>query len=144
MNKKYKFVSLCLIVCVFMTSFCFAVDQDQVSVLSASDAFIQTSHTSDFNTSTGRCLYGADAIAKAGATSTYVSCVIQRDVKGNGVYENVPGSWVSTSEPGRYASVGNTMYVYKGYWYRTQATYIVTLNGQQYKIVNNSDQYWYN
>lgn len=36
------------------------------------------------------------------------------------------------------------MYVYKGYWYRTQATYIVTLNGQQYKIVNNSDQYWYN
>ena len=142
MKKKYRILSLILVMYIAMSSVCFAVDSSNISVMAESDAFDEITHISDFNFQTGLVKYGADVIALPGATSSYVSCVIQQDV--NGSYQNVPGTWISQSKPGRYASVSNQWYVYKGYWYRTQATYIVHINGQEYKIVKNSDQYWYN
>lgn len=140
--KKTRFVVLSLIVCAMVTMATAAFDDGNISLLANSDAFEQTTLLSDFNSKTGYYLYGADVLAVNGATSTYVSCVIQR--KENGTYTNVAGSWLSESNPDEYASVSGERYVTKGYWYRAQATYIVHINGQEYKIVKNSDQYWYN
>lgn len=141
MKKFIKIISMVLVVSTMFTSLALAADANDIMLLGNSDAFVQTSHTSDLDVDTGLYLYGADVIAKTGATSTYVSCVIQR--RENGVYVNVPGSWISVSRQSDYASVGNQRYVTKGYWYRTQATYIVHINGQEYKVVDNSNQYWY-
>ena len=141
MKKYFRYVALCLVLSIFMSNVSLAVSEDAITLSNASDAFVQTSHTSDLDTDTGLYIYAADVIAKSGATSTYVSCVIQR--RENGEFVNVPGAWLSDSQSG-FAAVGGQRYVYKGYWYRTQATYIVHINGQEYKIVNNSDQYWYN
>lgn len=136
-----KVLAVFLIGSMFVSAFASALNPNDIMVTSNSDAFDLTSHSSDLNTKTGLYKYGASVQAAVGATSTYVSCVIQR--RENGTYVNVPGSWVSVSRQSDYASVGNQYYVTKGYWYRTQATYIVHINGQEYKVVDNSDQYWY-
>lgn len=141
MQRKIRVMAALLISVAMFFVNASAFDDSNIAVLSNSDAFDLISHTSDLNTSTGLFRYGADVLATSGATSTYVSCVIQRFQGGN--YVNEPGSWLSQSKSGNYASVGGQRYVYKGYWYRTQATYIVHINGQEYKYVDNSDQYWY-
>lgn len=72
----------------------------------------------------------------------YVATVIQRRV--NGVWVNVSGSFDSATANGLYAIAGGQQYVEKGYWYRTENTFIAYKNGVQTKKVISSDMEWYN
>ena len=142
MKKKIiRAISLIMVICSLLSSQAFAINDSNLQKADESEAFVRTSHTSDPSASTGKYLYGADVIAQNGATSTYVSIVIQQR-NSEGEYVDVPGTFRSSTKNGIYASVGDIWYVYGGYWYRTQATYIVTMGGKQYKVVDNSRQYW--
>ena len=143
MTKKItRLFSLALAVyCLFSTQV-FALSDANIQRADESEAFISTAHTSDLNINTGKYLYGADVIAKNEATSTYVSIVIQRRANGED-YEDVPGTFRSSTSNSIYAYAGDVWYVYSGYWYRTKATYIVTLGGKEYKVVQYSDHFWY-
>ena len=143
MTKKItRLFSLALAVYCLLSTQVFALSDANIQRADESEAFIQTAHTSDLNINTGKYLYGADVIAENEATSTYVSIVIQRRPNG-GSYEDVPGTFRSSTSNSIYAFAGDVWYVYSGYWYRTKATYIVTLGGKEYKIVDYSDQFWY-
>ena len=141
MKKKIlRLVSLGMAAfCLFSTQV-FALNDGNLQKADTSDAFVQTSHTTDLNMD-GKFVYGADVIAKQGASSTYCSIVIQQ-LQSNGEYIDVPGTFRSDFESGRYASVQDIHFVYGGYWYRTQATFIVNKDGKEYKVVENSEQYW--
>lgn len=141
-KKISRLISLVMAVyCLFSTQV-FALSEANIQRADESEAFISTSHTSDLNIKTGKYLYGADVIAQNGATSTYVSIVIQQRDNGED-YEDVPGTFRSCTSNGIYASAGNSWYVYGGYWYRTKATYIVNKGGKEYKVVEYSDNFWY-
>lgn len=96
----------------------------------------------DFNLDTGLLTYSASVVGFPGVESTYVASVIQR--KMNGQWVNVPGSFRSQTSSNTYATVGTKQYVVKGYWYRTQNTYIATKGGVQTREVFNSGMKWYN
>ena len=143
MTKKItRLFSLALAVYCLLSTQVFAISDVNLQRADESEAFIQTSHTSDLNINTGKYLYGADVIAKNDATSTYVSIVIQQQANGED-YKDVPGTFRSSTSNSIYTYAGGTWYVYSGYWYRTKATYIVTLGGKEYKVVEYSDNFWY-
>ena len=143
MTKKItRLFSLAMAVYCLLSTQVFALSDVNIQRADESEAFVRTSHTSDLSTKTGKYLYGADVIAKNGATSTYVSIVIQQCANG-GDYIDVPGTFRSCTSNGTYATADGTWYVYSGYWYRTKATFIVNKGGKEYKVVEYSDQFWY-
>ena len=139
-KKTLRFVSVLMIICCLFSTQAFALNDENLQKADTSDGFVQTSYTVDLEES-GRFLYGADVIAKKGASSTFCSIVIQQR-NSNGEYVDVPGTLLSDYELGRYATVEGVRYVYGGYWYRTEATYVVIKDNKEYKIVKYSDQYW--
>ena len=143
MTKKItRLFSLAMAVYCLLSTQVFALSDVNIQRADESEAFVSTSHTSDLNITTGKYLYGADVIAKNGATSTYVSIVIQQQANGED-FKDVPGTFRSCTSNGTYATADGTWYVYSGYWYRTKATYIVYKDGKEYKVVDYSDQFWY-
>lgn len=141
MKKKIvKFVSLFMAVYCLLSTQVFALNDGNLQKADTSDGFVQTSHTTDLDLN-GKFIYGADVIAKQGASSCYCSIVIQQR-NSNGDYVDVPGTFRSDYQLGRYASVQDVHFVYGGYWYRTQATFIVIKDNKEYKTVQNSRQYW--
>lgn len=105
------------------------------------DIFV-SSYSYDFNINTGLLTYSASVTGVAGVDSTYVATVIQRLAAGG--WTDVPGSFKSKTSSTNYAMAGNKQYVTKGYWYRTQNTYVATKNGVQTRDVLNSETKWYN
>ena len=142
MKTSRKFVALSLIFCLLFTVGASAINGSKVQMRSSDSGDISsTTHYSNLNTKTGFYEYSASVIGFNGSSSAYVAIVIQQDV--NGTWTNVPGSFRSDTETGSYAGADGSRMVMSGYWYRTQATYIINKNGKESKIVENSDQYWY-
>lgn len=141
-NKIVKGIAVFMALYSLLSIQAFALVTENIQTLDESEAFVRTAHTSDLSVETGKYLYGADLLAQDGASSTYCSIVIQQK-NSNGEYVDVPGTFRSDYQLGRHATVGATWYVYSGYWYRTQATYIVIKDNKEYKVVENSDQFWY-
>lgn len=140
MNKKHRVLAVIMLV-VFACSMA-ASAAPNVNVARADGAIAGVGFTFDLNQSTGLVRYDASVTAVTSASNVYVATVIQR--LSNGSWVNVPGTFLSKSVNGQYALVGDSTYVTKGYWYRTQNTFIATQNGVQTKKVENSDSTWYN
>lgn len=143
MTKKItRLFSLVIAICCLLSTQAFALNDSNIQKANESEAFISTSHTSDLSTETGKYLYGADVIAKNGATSTYVSIVIQQRANGED-YADVPGTFRSCISDGTYATADGVWFVPSGYWYRTKATFIVNKDGKEYKVEEYSNHFWY-
>ena len=140
MKKIKQKIAAILAVCFVCAAFAYAAPNVQTT--RANGNISSVSYTFDLNPSNGLVEYNARVIGVSGTTSTYVATVIQR--LSNGSWVNVPGTFCSASESGTYAMTGGSQYVTKGYWYRTQNTFIATKNGVQTKEVIESETTWYN
>ena len=139
-RKIIRFVSLCMAVYCLLSTQVFALNDGNLQKADTSDGFVQTSFTADLDFG-GKFIYGADVIAKQGASSSYCSIVIQQ-MQSNGEYTDVPGTFLSDYDQSRYATVQGVHYVYGGYWYRTEATVVVIKDNKKYKTVKYSDGIW--
>lgn len=139
-RKMIRLVSLFMATYYLLSTQVLALNDENLQRADTSDGFVQTTYTVDLEES-GRFLYGADVIAKQGASSTFCSIVIQQKNL-DGKYVDVPGTFLSDYELGRYATVEGLCYVYGGYWYRVEVTYVVIKDNKEYKTVKYSDQYW--
>lgn len=141
MQKLKKSIALTLIMCLFCTIGA-AATGPEITVRASNGYLSGVSYTFDIDLDTGYVMYDAQTEGVTGVSNVYVAIVIQRNI--NGKWVNVPGSFLSKSSNSEFVTVGSARYVEKGYWYRSQATFVATKNGTQTKEVKNSDQYWYN
>lgn len=142
MRKFKKSIALALIVGM-ICSIGAAAAGPIITVRGTNGHLSGVSYTFDFDVDTGYVIYDATTEGVTGVSNVYVAIVIQRYV--NGQWVNVPGSFLSkTTSTYDIVSVASSRYVEKGYWYRSQATFVATKNGTQTRLVQNSDQYWYN
>lgn len=142
MKKLKKGIALTLIMCV-LCSIGAAAGGPNITVRAANGYLSGVSYTFDIDLDTGYVMYDAQTEGVTGVSNVYVAIVIQRYI--NGQWVNVPGSFLSkTTSSSNVVTVGSSRYVEKGYWYRSQATFVATKNGTQTRLVQNSDQYWYN
>lgn len=140
MNTIKRNVVAVIMVCCMCLGLAGAVAD--VNITSDSGSILVAGHTFELNASTGLVRYDASVTAVSGVSSVYVATVIQRKV--NGSWVDVPGSFNSDTQSSNYAIAGGQWYVEKGYWYRTENTFIAYKNGVQTKKVIASDMEWYN
>lgn len=139
--KNLKKMSV-LLIAISMMLTVVALAAPNVQTTSDDGDIALSSYSYDFNTDTGLLTYSASVSGVSGVSNAYVATVIQRKISGEWV--DVSGSFKSKTSSTNYAMAGNKMYVTKGYWYRTQNTFVVTKGGIQTREVINSEMKWYN